>query len=97
MRRAVVLALAGRVQQPQPLGGQGGLEAGAVAVPVGDEDLPGPVRGQGGVCRQDGEQGLAFVGFGAGQREGDREALGIGRPERLRLGPPSSVVLPARN
>jgi hypothetical protein len=69
-----VLAFAGRAQQVKLLRGEGGLELGAVVVLVGDEDLPGPVRGQGRVGGQDPEQGLAFIGFRAGQREGDRQA-----------------------
>jgi hypothetical protein len=71
---SLAFAFAGWSQQPQPLRGQGGLELGAVVLPVGDEGLPGPVRGQGRVGGQDSQEGLAFVGFGAGEREGDGQA-----------------------
>jgi len=67
-------AFAGWAQQDQVLGGEVGFEGGAVVVAVGDEGLPGPGGGQGGVGVQDAQQGLAFVGFGAGQREGDGQA-----------------------
>jgi hypothetical protein len=38
------LALAGRVQQPQPGLGEGGLEVTAVVVLVPDDDLPNPAE-----------------------------------------------------
>ena len=53
---------------------EGGFELRAVVLAVGDEGLPRPGGGQAGVGGQDAQQGLAFVGFGAGQREGDGEA-----------------------
>jgi hypothetical protein len=56
------------------LRGEAGFEGGAVVLPVGDEGLPGPGGGKGGVGGQDGRQGLAFAGFGAGDREGDGQA-----------------------
>ena len=65
---------AGRAQQCELLRGEGGFELRAVILAVGDEGLPRPGGGQGGVGGQDAEQGLAFVGFGAGQREPDGEA-----------------------
>ena len=76
---AFVFAFAGGAEQAQVLCGEGGLELGAVVLPVGDEGLPGPGGGQGGVGGEDGEQGLAFVGFGAGQVS----AKAMGRPPRV--------------
>src|SRR5262249_16789641 len=66
------LAFAGRAQQPQLPGGEGGLELGAVVAPVGDKDLPGPVRGEVWAGGQDRLQGLALVGF---RHTGDRRSL----------------------
>jgi hypothetical protein len=68
------LAFADGAQQCELLRGEGGFELRAVVLAVGDEGLPRPGGGQGGVGGQDAQQGLAFVGFGAGQREPDREA-----------------------
>ena len=54
---------------------QGGLELAAVVVLVRDHDLVVAPAEQGGVRGQHGEQDLAFVGFGAGQGEPDRESV----------------------
>src|SRR6266545_3235131 len=68
------LALAGRAQQVQPGRGEGGFEVAAVVVLVRDQDLSWSVPGQGGVG-EDVQQYQAFVGFGAGQRGPDRQAV----------------------
>src|SRR5262249_5542870 len=67
-------AFAGGAQQCELLSGEGGFELRAVVLAVGGEGLSPPGGGQGRVGGQDAQQGLAFVGFGAGQREPDGEA-----------------------
>ncbi len=71
------LAFADGPQQPDPGGGDGGLEAGAVVVLVADEGLAGP---RGDQVRAGGEhacQHVALVGFGAGQGEGDGQPCSV--------------------
>lgn len=69
------LAFAGRAEQAQAIVSQGGLKAGAEVVLVADEDLAGQQRGQAGVGGQDVQQDLPLVGFGAGEREPDGQAV----------------------
>ena len=69
------LALAGRPQQPHAQPGQDRLELAAVVVLVGQQRLPRPGGHQFRLDCQQVHQHLALVGLGAGQREGDREAV----------------------
>jgi hypothetical protein len=48
------------------------LELLAAVVLVADQCLAGTIGHQGGVGGEEAEQGLAFVGLGAGQGESDR-------------------------
>src|ERR687898_3114552 len=54
--------------------GEFGLEQLAVVVLVPDHGLPGP-SGQAGGVGEDVGQGVSLVGFGAGERPADREAV----------------------
>src|SRR5450631_1519139 len=69
------LALAGRPQQPDPRVGHGGFEVVAVVVLVTDESLAGPGGDQVRASGEHAAQHIAFVSFGAGQGEGDGQAL----------------------
>ena len=95
------LALAGRAQQPHAQPSQRRLELAAVVVLVGDQGLAGPGGHQGRISGQDAQQHLALVGFGAGQREGDRQAVqGADQvqpqpPEPARVAGPVAVGGPA--
>src|SRR6266542_2444707 len=95
------LALAGRAEQIQIALGQGGLELAAEVVLVPDDDLPGPPGGQLGGGVEDPEQGLAFVGLRAGQREPDRQPVQGAQqvqsqsPEEARMGGAIAVLGPA--
>jgi hypothetical protein len=82
--------LASGAQQTHAQLGQVGLELATVVVLVGNEGLVVPADQQGRVGGQDAEEGFAFVGFGAGQREADREAVGGCRPGAA-AGPRSSA------
>ena len=68
---SVRFSLAWAAQELDPGAGHGGLEVAAVVVLVGEQDLPGPGGGQGGLVSEQVEHDLAFVGFGAGDRERD--------------------------
>ena len=71
---SVGFALAGRAQQLDAELGQGGFELAAVVVLVRDQRLPDP-SGQVRIAGEDVEQGVAFVGLGAGERETDRQPV----------------------
>lgn len=68
------LTLASRAQQAQTRLGQCRFELAAEIVLVADQCLSWPAGGQGGVGVEDLQQGLALVGFRAGQREPDRQS-----------------------
>ena len=67
------LTLAGGAQQCDAAVGERGLELLAVVVFVRDQVLAGMRRQQGRVGGEHAQQGLAFVGLGAGERERDRQ------------------------
>src|SRR5437868_6205323 len=67
-------APAGGPEQGDPGLVEFGFERGAVVVLVADQDLPG-LSGQAGGAGEDVGQGVAFVGFGAGQRPADRQPV----------------------
>lgn len=70
---AGLLAVAGLAQQLDPDAGQLGFEVAAEVAAIGDEDLSGRSCPQVGIVK-DGQQGLPFVGFGAGQRVPDGQS-----------------------
>ncbi len=69
------LAFAGGPQEPDPRGGDGGLEVAAVVVLVPDQGLAGPGSQQVRPGGQDAGQHVALVSLGAGQAEGDGQPL----------------------
>jgi hypothetical protein len=69
------LAFAGGPQGRDAGGGDGRLEGGAVVVLVTDQGLAGPGGDQVLAGGEHAGQDLALVGFRAGQREGDGQAL----------------------
>src|SRR6266704_820990 len=69
------LAFAGGPQERDARGGDGRLEGGAEVVLVADQGLAGPGRDQVRAGGEQAGQDLALVGFRAGQREGDGQAM----------------------